>query len=76
MTNVKNKTNIKLNNSRVPEVNEYKYLGDMITIDNTYSKVIEDRRNSINGTVAELVSINNEIRHCEYLGAAIWARYI
>ena len=62
MCSSKNKPKIYLNNKLVKIVDEYKYLGDNITINNKYNKLIQERKNSITGLVAELVSINNEIK--------------
>ena len=62
MTNQTKIENITLNSIQVPIVNEYKYLGDIIVIDNTLGKLIEDRKNAIYGVVAEIVSITSETR--------------
>ena len=62
MTNQTKIENITLNSIQVPIVNEYKYLGDIIVIDNTLGKLIEERKNAIYGVVAEIVSITSETR--------------
>ena len=54
--------NIILNQKIVPHTSEIKYLGDIINIENQYNGLIEERKNNIMGTVAELVSINAELQ--------------
>ena len=62
MANNKQNPKINLNNKKVPEVKEYKYLGDIVTIEGDYTELINERGRSISGTVAELVSISGEIK--------------
>ena len=61
MTN-NNKENeaIILNDSELVKKSEYKYLGDIITIDNKYETLIEKRRGIVRGVTAELNAILNE----------------
>ena len=61
MTNSKKNQNlILLNNQPVPIVQEYKYLGDVVTMNNGLISLINERKNIISGTVAEIVSITAE----------------
>ena len=69
MTNIKNQEPIKLNNINVPVVEEYKYLGDLINMDNNLINMINERKNAINGTVAEIVSITSETRQFSLIAA-------
>ena len=69
MTNIKNQEPIKLNNINVPVVEEYKYLGDFINMDNNLMNMINDRKNTINGTVAEIISITSETRQFSIIAA-------
>lgn len=69
MTNRKEQTNIKLNDRIVPETEEYKYLGDLMRLDDSYSELIKERKYSIAGTVAEIVNIENEIKQHSIMAA-------
>merc|ERR1711972_315366 len=61
MTNCKEIQNqILLNNEPVPVVQEYKYLGDVVTMNNSLLSLISERKNVISGTIAEIVSITAE----------------
>ena len=69
MTNSKDKPQIILNNKVVPKVDEYKYLGDVLTAEESYTELIRERRSAITGTVAELVTISNEIQQKNVIAA-------
>ena len=60
---------ITLNSVQVPVVNEYKYLGDIIVPDNSLDNLINERKNIINGTTAEIVSISAETRQFSIMAA-------
>ena len=62
MTNSKDKPQIILNNKVVPKVDEYKYLGDVLTAEESYTELIRERRSAITGTVAELVTVTSVMR--------------
>ena len=69
MTNSQIPPNIILNNLSVPITKEYKYLGDIVTIDNKLQPLIWERKNLITGTVAELITILNQTRQFSILAA-------
>ena len=50
-------------------VNEYKCLGDIIVPDNSLDNLINERKNIINGTTAEIVSISAETRQFSIMAA-------
>ena len=62
MTSHENQRRVTLNNVPVPIVTEYKYLGDIIVPDNSLEKLINARKNIVNGTTAEIASISAETR--------------
>ena len=69
MTNSKNDPTIFLNNQILPIVEEYKYLGDIITPDNSLQKLIYERKNNIAGTVAEIVTIIHQTQEFSIIAA-------
>ena len=69
MTNHPNPPSIILNNLTVPVTNEYKYLGDLIKIDNNLQPLIWERKNILTGTVAELMNILNQTRQYSIIAA-------
>ena len=69
MTNSKNDPTIFLNNQILPIVEEYKYLGDIITTDNNLQKLIYERKNNIAGTVAEIVTIIHQTQEFSIIAA-------
>ena len=62
MTNNKNPPKILLNNHVVPITNEYKYLGDLIVINNDLQPLLWERKDIISGTVCELMTILSQTR--------------
>ena len=60
---------VTLNNVKVPVVTEYKYLGDIIAPDNSLESLINERRNIISGTTAEIISISAETRQFSIIAA-------
>ena len=60
MTNDPKPPQIILNNQPLQITEEYKYLGDIITINNSLQPLITERKNIITGTVAEIVTILNQ----------------
>merc|ERR1712080_606451 len=69
MTNNKKPTPIYMNGNELQVVEEYKYLGDIIRIDDKYSSMIKERKNSITGLVAEIVSISCELKELSILAS-------
>ena len=69
MTNNPDPPKIILNNLIVPVTNEYKYLGDLIKIDNNLQPLIWERKNIITGTVAELMNILSQTRQYSIIAA-------
>ena len=69
MTNKPNTNNIKLNNIDVPIIEECKYLGDYINMDNNLINLINERKNAIAGTIAEIISITTETRQFSLIAA-------
>ena len=57
----KKESTVMLNNTKLQEVSNYKYLGDIFTNNNSYNQMIETRGATIRGTTAELSSIISEI---------------
>ena len=57
MSNCNQDEKVKLNNKDLVRTKEYKYLGDIITPDNTYDRMIEARRAAVRGVTAELCAI-------------------
>ena len=64
VVNVNNKSNkqisVILDAKPVKQVNQHKYLGDIITEDGTHEATIAERENSITGTTAEISNILSE----------------
>ena len=52
---------VYLNNKELLRTHEYKYLGDIITPDNKYDRLIETRKATVRGATAELSAIIYEI---------------
>ena len=71
-TQILAKTNpeVYLNGNLVKNVEKYKYLGDVISLKGKCSEMIDERRNTCAGTVAELVSISYEIKQYDLIAAA------
>ena len=61
---------ILLNNQDVPIVEEYRYLGDIVVMNNQLEKLINERKNVITGTIAELVTITAETRRFSIVASA------
>ena len=69
MTNNPKQPQILLNNQLLQTTEEYKYLGDIITINNSLQPLISERQNIITGTVAEIVTILNQTGQYSILAA-------
>ena len=69
MTNSTSPPDIILNSINIPLTKEYKYLGDIVTIDNKLQLLIWERKNVITGTVAELLNILSQTRQFSLLAA-------
>ena len=54
------KENITLDGRKVKMVEEYKYLGDVVTANGKYNRTIQERENGITGMTAELSNIISE----------------
>ena len=59
--NTKSEKEIILGTNKIGYVNEIKYLGDLISNDGKIDEMIKERKNSINGITAELVTILSQI---------------
>ena len=59
--NTKSEKEIKLGINKIGYVNEIKYLGDLISNDGKIDEMLKERKNSINGITAELVTILAQI---------------
>ena len=69
MTNQANPPEIILNKKVVPITNEYKYLGDLIVVNNDLHPLIWERKNVITGTVCELMNILSQTRQYSFMAA-------
>ena len=69
MTNNPSPPKTILNQKVVPITNEYKYLGDLIQINNDLQPLIWERKNIITGTVCELMTILSQTRQYSFMAA-------
>ena len=59
--NTKSEKEIILGKNKIGYVNEIKYLGDLISNDGKIDEMLKERKNTINGITAELVTILSQI---------------
>ena len=62
---------ITLNGKEMKKVNQYKYLGDIVTPNNTYDQMIESRKGNIRGLTAELCAIMADVKQSKPINAAV-----
>ena len=59
------------NQSEMKKVKQYKYLGDIVTPNNTYDQMIESRKGNIRGLTAELCAIMADVKQSKPINAAV-----